>query len=133
MMTDEDFAKGCGYRKKRQPLLRKHIPRPAVKPGLGAAFLFLVARPRQIAKYAVGYQAEFVVVVKDDAAVIRDAKVLEQQIAGKYIACGQIAQGIAVVDYRGLGCRGFRFPQEQIQWAQAPLDVAVFDDEVVAL
>jgi hypothetical protein len=40
------------------------------------------------------------------------AEILQQQIAGKHIARGQIAQGIAVVDDGGLGGGGFGLTQE---------------------
>ena len=110
----------------------KHIARTAMKPGLRARFLLLGARARQVAKHAIGHQADLVVVVKNHAAVAGDAEILQQQIAGKHVARGQIAQRVAVIDDRRFGGGRFGLAQEQIERPQAPLDVAVLDDQILA-
>ena len=120
-------------RQKLQPLLGEDIARTAVKPRLGAGLLLFAARLRQIAKHAVRHQAQLVVVVKDHAAVAGHAEILEQEVAGKHVARGKIAQCVAVVDDGGLGGGRFGLAQKQIERPQAPLDVAVLDDQILTL
>src|SRR3984885_2431267 len=57
-----------GFGEEGQPLFREYIVRTAVKPRLGARFLFLAARLRQVAERTIGDQTDLVVVVEDHPA-----------------------------------------------------------------
>ena len=62
-----------------------------------------------------------------------DAEILEQQVAGEQVGGGEFAQCLAVVDERGFGGGGVGLAQEQVEWPEAALDIAVFDDQVIAV
>src|ERR1700722_20807950 len=113
MALFEHLAQRRRYAEERQPLLRKHVARSVVKPWFGARFLFLAAWPGQVAEYAIGHQANLVVVVEDDAPVAGHAEILQQQGARKHRARRQIAKGVAVIDDGGLGGRRLRLAQEK--------------------
>ena len=61
-----------------------------------------------------------------------DAEILQQQIAREHVAGRQVAQRIAVIDNRRFGGGRFGLAQKQIERPQAPLDIAVLDDQVIA-
>ncbi len=58
-------------------LLRKDVVRPDEKPGAGTHFIHVVPGLRNSAEIAVGDEAKLIVVIKDNAAMSRQAKVLE--------------------------------------------------------
>jgi len=112
MLLREHRDQRRGDRKKLQPLLREDVARPVMKPGLGAGFLLIGARLRQVPKVAVGHEANLVVIVKNHASMTGDAEILEQEIAREYIARRQIAQRVAVVQDGGFGRGRFGLPQK---------------------
>ena len=66
-------------------------------------------------------------------AVTGHAEILEQQISREHVARGKIAQSLAVIEDRGLRRRRVGLAQEQIERTQPPLDIAMLDDQVLAL
>ena len=60
-------------------------------------------------------------------------KVLQQQVAGEDVGIGQVPDGLAVLDDGLLRILGRGVAQVQVEWRHAPLDVAVIDDQVVAI
>src|ERR1700722_14285135 len=105
-MLDEYRTQRRRYAEKGQPLLWKYIAGSIVEPGLAAGFFFLATRLRQVAKNTIGYQADFVVVVENHAAMAGHTEILQQQVARKDIAGRQIAQRVSIVDDGGLRRRG---------------------------
>ena len=104
--------------------LRKHVVVGDVEPGLAAHLVFRMDRLRQVAEAAVGDLAKLVVVVEDHAAVARHAEILEQQVAGKDVGVGEVADALAVVEHRKFGRSVGGAAQVEVERRHAPLDVA---------
>ncbi len=64
-------------------------------------FFLVVFCFRQFPEPALGDQAEFVVIVKNGAAMPGDAEIFQQQIAGEDIAARKILDRLTVVENRG--------------------------------
>ncbi|MNC87280.1 hypothetical protein D3C83_29940 [compost metagenome] len=62
-----------------------------------------------------------------------DAEVLQQQVAGKDVVQGQVADGLAVVQDRRLCLVAVHLVDIQVQRPHAPLDVALVETDLVAL
>jgi len=112
MLLRENRYQGRRDGEELQPLLREYVARSVMKPRLGAGFLLIGTGLRQVAKVAVGHEADLIVVVEDHAPMVGDAEILEQQIAREDVAGGEVAKRVAVVEDRGFGCGRFGFPQK---------------------
>ena len=76
----------------RRELLGKHVARTDRVPHVARHLVEAGRRRRNAPEMAVGQVLDLVVVVEDDAAVARDAEVLEQQVAGEDVDRGELAR-----------------------------------------
>ncbi len=122
-VAEQKLAEGLG----------KHVVRTHGVPGLGGHFVFFVARRGHAAEVAVGDVLDLVVVVEHHLAVAGDAEVLPQHVAGKDIGRHHVLDGVAVFDDGGFELGVVSLLQIDVQRNHAPLDVAVPDDDGVAV
>ena len=107
--------------------------RPNIKPGPGAHLVDVVLRIRHAAEVAVRHQAELIVVIENHTAVTRNAEIFQQQVAGEDITECQVLDRLAVIDRSCCRLLVAGRLEVQIQRYHAPLDVGVFDDQVVTI
>ena len=84
-------------------------------------------------KLHVGQVLDLVVVVEDDAAVAGDAEVPPEHVAGEDVRDREVADRVAVVAHGGSSSAGAGAVEVDVERHHPPLDVAVADDERVAV
>ena len=133
MVFEKRFADLRLTEQEGAPLLGENVVSRHRVPRLAAHLHLLVGRGRDATEVAVGQVLDLVVVVEHHAPVAGHAKIFPQHVAGEDVRAGHLADGVAVLAH-GLVDRlvagGF---QIQVERRHPALDVAVVDDDVVAL
>ena len=82
---------------------------------------------------ARGQVFDFIIVIEDDPAEPRHAKILEQKVAGEDVRRGQILDALAVIENRRFRASRVILLDEEIQRSHAALGIYMFEDDVIAL
>src|SRR5262249_46600229 len=118
---------------KRRELFRKNILRSDRVPYLVRHFVISRRRWRNAPETAIGEIFDLVVVVEHYAPEARDAKILEQQVAGEYVDCGELFERVAVIAYGAPALLGRGRLEKKVERGDAPLDVDMADDDRLAV
>ena len=133
MRLQQRIAQAVRYAEEAREHFGKHIVVTHGKPLFERSRLVFLARFGQAPETALLDETKLIVVVEDRASAVRDAEVLQQEIARKDVAEGEFLDGLAVVDHRGARRFERTLARVEIQRPQAPLDVAMLDQEIVAV
>ena len=113
-------------------LLGEHVPVADREPRLGAHFVLRLVGIGYHPEPALLQQGQLVVVVEHDGPVAGHPEVLGEQVARPNVGGGQILDGPAPVDGRGLGPVGLHFLQVQVQRVHLAFGIGVTDHYLVA-